>query len=159
MIDFDRLAACLDDPAQVEVLRPSLEEYARTTQRALRLVDALLGVENKEPDLAREHERLIVDHHEALARAEAAEDSVHTANAWIAVLQTRLADYEDDASDVYAAVGLRDTAHDVVVAAARRALLAHYHPDRAAGEDKDTMSARFAVASAAFDRIAEARRC
>ena len=162
MMDWtDRLAACLDDPGQVEAMRPLLEDYARTTRRALRLVDRLLGVEDREPDLAHEHERLIIDHHAALARIEAQEHDLETARAWISTLQVKIASVEDEqARDaVYATVGLGEAAHDVVVVAARRALLAHLHPDRARFEDKARASASFARASAAFDRIIELRRC
>lgn len=160
MIDFDRLAACLDDPGQVEVLRPALEEYASTTRRALRLVDRLLGVEDRKPDLAREHEGLIFNYHEALVRIEALGHDLETARAWIDVLQGKVAEVEDDeVEQTYRAVGLASVAHVVVVRAARRALLAHYHPDRASAEDKDRMTAQCAAASAAFDRIETLRGC
>lgn len=148
-------------PEQLRQVRPLLEELAVKLRRNLRLLDGLLGLGDEHPDLVREHAALCSEHHETLMRAEALEHSLATANAWISVLQSKVAAFEDEVErdTIYTTVGLDEAAHDVVVAAARRALLAHLHPDRARPEDKLRASARFAQASAAFDKILEFRRC
>ncbi|WP_267361240.1 MULTISPECIES: molecular chaperone DnaJ [unclassified Methylobacterium] len=144
---------------QLLTLRPALEDLAVRMRRNLRLLDSLLGVGKDWPDLAREHNRLCYDLHEANTLVEALQHDLATARAWIERLQSRLAELQDDGdAHVYASVGLTPNAHAVVVHAARRALLGHYHPDRASPDDKSKMSSQFAAASAAFDRIEALRR-
>jgi hypothetical protein len=143
---------------QLQAVRPLLEELAVRMRRSLRLLDSLLGVESDRPDLAREHDRLCYDLHEVRLQVEALEHDLSTARAWIETLQVKVAQFEDDEiENLYASVGLSPNAHDVVVRAARRALLGHYHPDRASHGDKSSMASRFAAASAAFDTIMELR--
>lgn len=159
IIEFDDDLLDRWSPEELRAVRPLLELLAAKMRRNLRLLDHLLGVEIAQPDLAREFDRLCYDLHEANIRVVALEHDLETARAWIARLQDALAQAEDDDADqTYRSVGLLATAHDVVVHAARRALLAHHHPDRAAPEDEGRMMAQFAAASAAFDRIAELRR-
>lgn len=152
IIEFDDDLLDRWAPEQLLAVRPMLEDLAVRLRRNLRLLDSLLGSESARPDLVREHDRLCYDLHEALVRAEALEHDLATARAWIERLQVRVAEYEgDEVAGVYASVGLTATAHDVVVRAARRALLAHWHPDRASPVDQGRMAAQFAAASAAFD--------
>lgn len=57
-------------------------------------------------------------------------------------------------AEVYAVLGLLPEAHRVVIHAARRALLTHWHPDRHADErTKAAAQAQFARVSAAADQI------
>lgn len=159
IIEFDDELLDRWSPEQLLAVRPLLEDLAVRMRRNLRLLDSLLGVETDRSGLTREHDRLCYDHHHALNRIEALEHDLATARAWIEILQAKVAEFEDDeVENVYGSVGLTSTAHDVVVSAARRALLAHYHPDRAQADDKNAMGIRFAFASAAFDKIAELRR-
>lgn len=159
IIEFDDELLDRWSPEQLLAVRPLLEDLAVRMRRNLRLLDSLLGVETDRSGLTREHDRLCYDHHHALNRIEALEHDLATARAWIETLQAKVAEFEDDEiENVYGSVGLTSTAHDVVVSAARRALLAHYHPDRAQTNDKSAMGIRFAFASAAFDKIAELRR-
>lgn len=140
-------------------VRPLLKDLAVRMRRNLRLLDTLLGIEANQPDLAREHDLLCYDLHEAHVRVEALEHDLATARAWISTLQSKLAEFEDDEIEhLYRSVGLTSTAHMVVVAAARRALLAHHHPDRVAPAEKERASAKFVATTAAFDRIMELRR-
>ena len=159
MMDWIDWSANLEDD-RLEALRPLLEEYAIKARCVLRLVDVLLRKEDQHPDIAHEYERLKADYHEAVLRIEALQHQLETARAWISTLQTMIAEAEDieEREAVYSVVGLTVTAEDVVVVAARRALLAHLHPGRASEQDKIRMSARFATASAAFDRIEGLRR-
>ncbi|MGH1573897.1 molecular chaperone DnaJ [Methylobacterium sp. P31] len=160
IIEFDETLLDRWSPEQLLAVRPLLEAVAVKMRRNLRLLDHLLGVEVAQPELAREFDRLCYDLHEANIRVEALTHDVATARAWIERLQDALAQAEGDETDqTYRSVGLVATAHDVVVHAARRALLARYHPDRAVPEDKGRMASQFAAASAAFDRIARLRRC
>ncbi|MGU3282242.1 molecular chaperone DnaJ [Methylobacterium sp.] len=159
MMDWTDWNADLEND-RLEALRPLLEEYAIKARCVLRLVDALLHEGDRHPDVAHKYERLQADYHEAVLRIEALQHQLETARAWISTLQTRIAEAEDieEREAVYSVVGLTVTVEDVVVVAARRALLAHLHPDRAAEQDKIRMSAQFATASAAFDRIERLRR-
>ena len=160
IIEFDDDLLDRWSPEQLLAVRPMLVKLTVKMRRNLRLLDGLLGVENDRPELVREHERLTVDHHEALVRVEALEHDLETARAWISTLQNRITDIEDDeVEQIYRMVGLASVAHIVVVRAARRALLAQYHPDAALAENKDRMTTRFAAASAAFDRIEALRGC
>jgi hypothetical protein len=159
IIEFDDDLLDRWSPEELRAARPLLELLAVKMRRNLRLLDHLLDVEVTQPELAREFDRLCYDLHEANIRVVALEHDLATARAWIERLQDALAQAEGDETDqTYRSVGLVATAHEVVVRAARRALLAHYHPDRAVPEDKGRMAAQFAAASAAFDQIAELRR-
>lgn len=159
IIEFDDDLLDRWSPEELRAVRPLLEVLAVRMRRNLRLLDHLLDVEAAQPELAREFDRLCYDLHVANAQVEALTHEVATARAWIERLQDALAQVEGDEIDqTYRSVGLIATAHEVVVRAARRALLAHYHPDRAVPEHKGRMAAQFAAASAAFDRIAELRR-
>jgi DnaJ-domain-containing protein 1 len=160
IIEFDDDLLDRWSPEQLRAVRPLLEELATKLRRNLRVLDNLLGVETAQSDLAREFDRLCYDLHEANIRVEALEHDLATAQAWIERLQEALVEAEGDETDqTYRSVGLVATAHDVVVHAARRALLARYHPDRAMPQDKSRMTKQFAAASAAFDRIARLPGC
>lgn len=128
-------------------------------RRNLRLLETLLGIESERPDLAQEHDRLCYDLHSANALATAFEVDLLTAQGRIKTLEERLAAHEDDEEAVlYRSVGPAPTAHEVVVSAARRALLALFHPDRAASGSQAKAAQQFRSAAAAFERIEELRR-
>ncbi|WP_192216035.1 molecular chaperone DnaJ [Methylobacterium bullatum] len=158
MIEFNDLDFSRYSPAQLAQVRPSLAELAVRMRRNLRLLETLLGIESERPDLAREHDRLCYDLHAANALGAALEVDLLTAQGRIKTLEERLAGHEDDEeAAIYRSVGLVPTAHGVVVSAARRALLAHFHPDRAVG-CQASATQQFRRAADAFERITELRR-
>ncbi|AWI89811.1 molecular chaperone DnaJ [Methylobacterium sp. DM1] len=159
IIEIDDLCFDWYSPSQLAAVRPDMERLASIMRRNLRLLDGVLGVEVSDSALGRKHELALAELRQAQAQIDALEHDLATARAWIEHLQQRLAALEDDEQDtLYASVGLTVTAHDVVVSAARRALLQHHHPDRWRPEEKTRATERFAAVSATFDRIAELRR-
>lgn len=159
IIEIDELDFGRYTPAQLAAIRPDMERLASIMRRNLRLLDSALGVEISDSALRRKHELARAELSAAQAQIDALEHDLATARAWIEHLQQRLAALEDDEKDtLYASVGLTVTAHDVVVSAARRALLQHHHPDRWPPYEKTRATERFAAVSATFDQIAELRR-
>lgn len=160
VIEFNDLDFSGYSPAQIAKVRPMMEELAVRTRRNLRLLDSILGVETDRSDLAHEHDRLCLDLHEATTLTAALEDDLTLAHRRIEVLEDRLAALEDTEVEaaVYRSVGLTSTAHAVVVSAARRALLHHYHPDRAPPAQRAAATRQFQAVSAAFDRIVALRK-
>ncbi len=159
IIEIDEFDLGRYSPSQLAAVRPDIVRLASIMRRNLRQLDGILGIEPDRFHSVREHESLRRELHEAHALADALREDLNHSLTRIANLERRLAEIEDDEQDaLYASVGLSVTAHEVVVNAARRALLQHHHPDRWPIEKKAQATARFAAASATFDRIAELRR-
>lgn len=159
IIEIDELNFGRYSAAQLAAVRPDLEKLAGITRRNLHLLDTILGEGAEQLDMAREYNLLCVEVCETQARIEALEHDLATARALIGHLEAKLAAIEDtdEEDSLYATVGLVATAHEVVVSAARRALLGHLHPDRAPDSNKAAATVNFQRVNAAFDRIARLR--
>lgn len=159
IIEIDELNFDGHSPAQLAAVRPEMARLANIMRRNLHLLDTVLGVGGEQRDLAREYDLLRAEACEIQARVEALEHDLATARAWIGHLEAKLAAIEDDEEEdaLYRSVGLAPCAHTVVIAAARRALLQHYHPDRWDQRQKSGATAKFQATSATFEKIARLR--
>ena len=94
----------------------------------------------------------------AQSRIETLERELADGREHIADLQEDILSLTDPEEDVYRQVGLSSNCSPVVLNAARRALLAHWHPDRWSQDRKGHASDCFRSVQAAFERIEALRQ-
>ena len=94
----------------------------------------------------------------ALSRIETLERELANVRELIADLEADILSITSPEEDAYREVGLSSDCSPVVLHAARRALLSHWHPDRWSQDRKGHAADCFRSAQAAFERIEALRR-
>jgi hypothetical protein len=94
----------------------------------------------------------------ALSRIKALERELADARDSIADLETDILSLTCPEEDVYREVGLSSNCSPMVLHAARRALLSHWHPDRWSQGRKEHATKCFRSVQVAFDRIEAIRQ-
>jgi hypothetical protein len=95
----------------------------------------------------------------ALSRIETLERELANARELIADLEADILSITDPLEDSYREVGLFSNCCPVVLHAARRALLIHWHPDRWSQDRKGHAAECFRSVQATFERIEALRQC
>ncbi len=94
----------------------------------------------------------------ALSRIEALERELANARELIADLEADILSITNPLEDSYREVGLSSNCCPVVLNAARRALLGHWHPDRWPQHQKKHATECFRATQAVFERIEALRQ-
>jgi hypothetical protein len=94
----------------------------------------------------------------ALSRIETLKSELAEAQEHIHDLQADILSITSPEEDAYREVGLSSDCSPVVLKAARKSLLAYFHPDRFPSAQKPYAAERFKAVQATFDRIERHRR-
>lgn len=97
-------------------------------------------------------------HRAALSRIETLERELADARELIADLEADILSITSPEEDAYREVGLSSNCSPVVLHAARRALLRHFHPDRWSQDRKGHATECFRSVQVAFERIEALRQ-
>lgn len=148
------------DPERMAEIAPEAALLADHMRESLHLLDRLWGVAPEtRTSTPYGHAELEADLVAAQAEADDLRTDLGRAAKRISDLEARLAEADDPGLDdaAYKRVGLHPGAHRVVVDAARRALLAHWHPDRYAAGQCEYATRQFQEVANAFDVILATR--